>query len=264
LWQFLRTGADSKQLHAGKAAADGLLAAWLAQDGFTGARRIFDGEQGMAAGMSRDADPARLTDRLGERWALAETSFKYHASCRHTHPAADALLAVLGEHRLAPEQVVAVTAHVHQAAIDVLGRVDVPTTVHQAKFSMGTVLGTIAVLGRAGVAEFETCLGDARIAAFRDKVRMVRDDEVDTAYPARWIGKVTVATADGRTLAGRIDEPKGDPGNSLTGEEIDAKALHLALFGGAVAEGEASAAIARLRAIERQERVGPLLAREAR
>ena len=58
--------------------------------GFTGARRILDGAQGMAAGMSRDADPARLTDGLGTRWALAETSFKFHASCRHTHPAADA------------------------------------------------------------------------------------------------------------------------------------------------------------------------------
>jgi 2-methylcitrate dehydratase PrpD len=260
LWQFLRTGADSKQLHAGKAAADGLLAAWLAKDGFTGARRIFDGERGMAAGMSRDADPARLTDRLGERWALAETSFKHHASCRHTHPAADALLAVLSQHRLAAEQVAAVTAHVHRAAIDVLGGVDVPATVHQAKFSMGTVLGTIAVRGRAGVADFETCLGDARIAAFRGRVRMVRDDEVDAAYPARWIGKVTVATTDGRTLAGRVDEPKGDPGNSLTGAEIDAKALHLALFGATVGESEASAAIARLRTIERQECLGPLLA----
>ena len=36
----------------------------------------------MAAGMSRDADPSKLCDRLGTRWALAETSFKYHASCR--------------------------------------------------------------------------------------------------------------------------------------------------------------------------------------
>ena len=39
-----------------------------------------------------DADPSRLTDGLGTRWVTAETSFKFHASCRHTHPAADALL----------------------------------------------------------------------------------------------------------------------------------------------------------------------------
>ena len=71
LWEFLRDAADSKQLHTAKAAADGLTAAYLAQDGFTGAKRILEGAQGMAAGMSSDADPARLTDRLGTRWALA-------------------------------------------------------------------------------------------------------------------------------------------------------------------------------------------------
>ena len=100
LWEFLRDGADSKPLHAGKAAANGLMAAWLARDGFAGARQILEGVQGMGAGMSTDADPSKLTDRLGTRWALAETSFKYHASCRHTHPAADALLKAMQEHGL--------------------------------------------------------------------------------------------------------------------------------------------------------------------
>src|SRR5688500_2346092 len=79
LWEFLRTAADSKQLHTAHAAAAGLMSAYLAQDGFTGADRILDGPQGMAAGMSSDADAARLTDGLGTRWATAETSFKYHA-----------------------------------------------------------------------------------------------------------------------------------------------------------------------------------------
>ena len=57
--------------------------------------RILEGKQGMAAGMSSDADPAKLVDRFGSRWTVLETSFKFHASCRHTHPAADALLQVL-------------------------------------------------------------------------------------------------------------------------------------------------------------------------
>ena len=101
----------------------------------------------MAAGMSSDADPARLTDRLGERWATAETSFKYHASCRHTHPSADALLALMQTHGLKADDIAAVTTQVHQGAIDVLGRVTVPATVHQAKFSMGTVLALAAEYG---------------------------------------------------------------------------------------------------------------------
>jgi 2-methylcitrate dehydratase PrpD len=247
LWEFLRDGADSKQLHTAKAAGDGLLAAHLARDGVTGAKRILEGEQGMAAGMSTDADPARLTDGLGTRWATIETSYKWHASCRHSHPAADALLALLTRDPLSPEKIASVTARVHQGALDVLGQVTNPRNVHQAKFSMGTVLGLIAVHGRAGLDEFERyALGDARVADLRSRVSMLLDPEVDAAYPKRWIGKVDVATTDGRTLAARVDVPKGDPGNSLTRDEIADKAVRLARYRGAATDAEARAAIERI------------------
>ena len=237
LWEFLRDAADSKQLHTAKAASDGLLAAYLARDGFTGARQILEGKQGMAAGMSTDADPAKLTDGLGQRWTLAETSFKYHASCRHTHPAADALQQVVRAHGLTLADIAAVTAHVHHGAIDVLGPVTDPSTVHQSKFSMGTVLGLIGAFDRAGLAEFDAHFRNPEVVALRDKVTMVLDPEVDAAYPRRWIGKVTVVTTDGRQLHGRVDEPKGDPGNTLSRAEIEAKALQLAAYaGGATAD----------------------------
>ena len=264
LWEFLRDAADSKQLHAAKAASDGLMAAYLAQKGFTGARQILEGVQGMAAGMSTDADPARLTDRLGTRWALAETSFKFHASCRHTHPAADALLQVLEQNDLAIEQIAGVTAHVHQGAIDVLGPVTDPQTVHQAKFSMGTVLGLIAMFRKAGLTEFESHFRDADVVALRERVTMVPDAEIDAAYPARWIGRVTVQTTDGRTFAGRVDEPKGDPGNTLTRDELEQKALRLAAFSGAATESEMRSAFARIWTIAGCEHVGGLLGERRR
>jgi 2-methylcitrate dehydratase PrpD len=260
LWEFLRTAADSKQLHTAHAAAAGLMAAWLAKDGFTGADRIFDGPQGLAAGMSSDADPAKLTDGLGTRWATAETSFKYHASCRHTHPAADALAQVLREHRLQPADVARVVTHVHQGAIDVLGPVVDPVTVHQSKFSMGTVLALVARFGHAGLPEFDQHFRDAETIALRDKVEMALDPEVDGAYPRRWIGKVTVHTIDGRTLQGRVDEPKGDPGNTLTRAEITAKALQLAAFSGGAGPDEMRTAVQRLWQVAQWPRVGALLA----
>jgi len=259
LWEFLRDAADSKQLHTAKAAADGLMAAYLAQEGYTGAQRILEGAQGMGAGMSTDADPARLTDRLGKRWALAETSFKFHASCRHTHPAADALLQVVTEHQLRPEQIARVTAHVHQGAIDVLGPVTDPQTVHQAKFSMGTVLGLIAQFQNAGMKEFDEAFNDIGIRAFRDKVGMELDEEIDTAYPARWIGRVTVETVDGQRFEGRVDEPKGDPGNTLSREELEQKALRLAAFSGAASDEEMRAAFERLWQVAQAAQVGRLL-----
>jgi 2-methylcitrate dehydratase PrpD len=238
LWEFLSDGADSKQLHTAHAAAAGLTAAYLAADGFTGASKILTGPQGMAAGMSKDAQLAKLTDALGTRWTLAETSFKYHASCRHTHPAADALLKIMEEHGLSADEITSVTAHVHQGAIDVLGAVDIPRSVHQSKFSMGTVLALIALYGRAGLSEFDHHFQDPQVERFRALVRMQLDPEVDAAYPSRWIGKVTVHTQAGRKLEARVDEPKGDPGNTLSRPELEEKAIRLATHSKAATESE--------------------------
>jgi 2-methylcitrate dehydratase PrpD len=62
---------------------------------------------------------------------------------------------------------------------------------------MGTVLGLIAVYGRADVDAFERfALADPNVAAFRSKVLMKLDDEIDRLYPQRWVGKIADVTRD--------------------------------------------------------------------
>lgn len=246
LWEFMRDAADSKQLHTAKAAADGLLSAYLALDGFTGARRILEGDQGMAAGMSSDADPAKLTEGLGERWAVLETSFKYHAACRHTHPAADALLEGMQEHGLGVDDIARVRARVHGPAIDVLGPVTDPRTIHQSKFSMGFVLAQVALKGSAGIDDFtEEALEDPGLREFSERVEMVQDREVDAAYPERWIGLVEIETTSGETITSRVEVPKGDPDNTLSREEVEEKARNLAAHGGGASDEEMDRIISR-------------------
>jgi 2-methylcitrate dehydratase PrpD len=260
LWEFLRDAADSKQLHTAKAAADGLLAAYIAHQGFTGATRILEGAQGMAAGMARDANPVKLVEGLGERWGVLETSFKVHASCRHTHPAADALLQAMQDHQLTADEIARVRAHVHQAALDVLGPVTDPQTVHQAKFSMGFVLALIALYGHAGVADFTAAaLRDRQIRAFLGRVDMVLDPEVDAAYPERWIGLVEVETTDGRRFVSRVDVPKGDPGNGLSRPELVDKAVRLAAFQGGAMPQEVQRIVDRVWILDQQADVRDLL-----
>jgi 2-methylcitrate dehydratase PrpD len=260
LWEFLRDAADSKQLHTAKAAADGLLSAYIARDGFTGARRVLEGERGMAAGMSTDVDPAKLVDGLGESWAVLETSFKYHASCRHTHPAADALLQTMQEHQLAADDIERVRARVHAAAIDVLGPVTDPRTIHQSKFSMGFVLALAALRGRAGVNDFtEEALEDEELRAFHDRVEMVLDEEVDAAYPERWIGLVEIVTTGGERFTSRVDVPKGDPGNTLSPQEIEEKARDLAAYRDGASSEELGRIVERVRNLHREPDVRDLL-----
>ena len=260
LWEFLRDAADSKQLHTAKAASDGLLAAYLARDGFTGATRILEGEQGIAAGMSSDADPEKLVEGLGERWVVPETSFKFHASCRHTHPAADALLEGMRERGLGADQIAGVRARVHGAAIDVLGPVSDPRTIHQSKFSMGFVLALIAKRGSAGIDDFtEQALEDPELREFSQRVEMVFDPEIDAAYPQRWIGLVELETTDGEHITSRVDVPKGDPGNTLSREELEEKARSLAAFQDGATDEEMDRIIGRVWRLDREPDVRDLL-----
>ncbi|NKB76857.1 MAG: MmgE/PrpD family protein [Gammaproteobacteria bacterium] len=228
LWEFLKDAADSKQLHTAKASMNGLQAAYIARDGFTGAKQILEGEKGMCAGMLGEGNVSWITNQLGSRWAIIETSFKFHASCRHTHPAADGLLALRNEYGIDHANIVSIKAHVYQAAMDVLGAVKDPTTIHQSKFSMGFVLALIARYGRAGVNDFtDAALDDPINRQLHDRVEMIMDEAIDSAYPEKWSSKVVVALQDGSVYETLIDVPKGDPGNSLSREELAKKAIML-------------------------------------
>jgi 2-methylcitrate dehydratase PrpD len=163
------------------------------------------------------------------------------------------------QQNLKPSDIAKVETLVHQGAIDVLGPVIDPATVHQSKFSMGTVLALVAHYQFAGLQEFDQHFYDQEICSFRDRVTMILDPEVDGAYPQRWIGKVKVYLNNGDVLEGRVDEPKGDPGNTLSRAEITDKAMRLAAFSGGANPSEMSAAIERLWNIRNQSKIGQLL-----
>lgn len=181
------------------------MSAYEAQDGLLGAKDILLGNRGIAKGMAFGKhDPSKLVKNLGQDWKVTETSFKvgsdchcagsslqgvqYWASCRHTHPSADALLAVMQRHKLQADDIESVTAKVYSPAIDVLGPAAAGRTIHESKFSMGFVLGVIAINQRAMLGDFtEAALKDERIRSFQNKVTMKLDDGIDKAYPDRWV-----------------------------------------------------------------------------
>lgn len=259
LWEFLRDGAFSKQLHTAKAASDGLLAAYLARDGFSAATQVLEGKQGMGAGLSDGADAAKLSNAIGERWAVCQTSIKYHACCRHTHPAADALARLVQRHELSHEDIEHVTARVYQAAYDVLGSVTQPKSVHQSKFSMGFVLALIAVERRADVDSFsDAALRDPRLLDLARRVEMKVDAEVERAYPERWMSIVEVRTRNGEHLSEKVEVPKGDPENPLTRDELEDKALRLGAYAGGATPDEMRAVIERTWVLDSEPEIGDL------
>jgi 2-methylcitrate dehydratase PrpD len=133
-------GSMSKPLHAGKAAANGLLAATLASRGFTSNTDIVDTHQGFAATHTSTFEPEHL-DRLEGRWLINENLFKYHASCYLTHSAMEAAIAL----KVDPHDVESLSIVVPPGHLDVCGIAE-PRTGLEGKFSLRATV-TMALLG---------------------------------------------------------------------------------------------------------------------
>lgn len=124
---------------------------------------------------------------------------------------------------------------------------------------MPATLGLIAVHRRAGMTEFDGILEDEAVQEFMRRVDMVFDPEVEQNYPATWMGKVSVTTGGGTILRDRVEEPKGDPGNTLTRGEIEKKARRLAEYGG-VLDGDGWSRVSRkLWSVASLQEIGSLL-----
>ena len=256
LWEFLADGAMSKHLHAGQAASSGLLAADLARRGFTGARHILEGERGLFAATSSDARPERVTQGLAPgmtEYKITGVSVKPHASCRHTHPAIDAALALRQGHDLAPERIERVEVETYGAALALCDN-PAPETPYAAKFSLQYCVACALVRGRAGLADFEpVALEDEAIGRLLPRVRVGLDKGLDMCYPQEWPARVRVLTADEEALEALVRTPKGDPENPLSWAELEAKFRDLAL--GTAYEGASEAIIAAVRGLDQVPRM---------
>ena len=165
------------------------------------------------------------------------------------------------EHELRADDIARVTAHVHQGAIDVLGPVIDPQTVHQAKFSMGTVLGLIAGRGAAGLARVRrrTCAMPTS-SAFREQGPDGARSRGRRRLPERWIGKVTVETATAARSTAASTSRRAIRATRLSRAELEDKALRLAAFSGAATADEMRELCRRAWTLADAPTVGSLLA----
>ncbi|MEQ9518714.1 MAG: MmgE/PrpD family protein [Parvibaculum sp.] len=233
LWEFLETGAMTKHLHAGHAAEAGVRAAELAAFGFSGPPKILEGEKGFFRAACPDAKPDAVLSVLDAPWQLTITSIKPWPSCRHTHPAIDAAIAIRTEMKrrsLPIDAIEYVSVDVYQAAMDVCDRPD-PGSEYEAKFSL---YHTVAAALARDVVNFEAFGPDARndLAALRAKIAVKVADPYASAYPASWGSAVRLTLKSGEVITETRSNAKGDPEAPLSKAEMVAKAEMLLAHAG--------------------------------
>jgi 2-methylcitrate dehydratase PrpD len=257
LWEFLSEGAMSKQLHPGKAALNGILAALFAQRGFTGAEHIFEGEKGFFKATSSDYDFRGAVDDLGREYHMEGNSFKLHASCGHTHSALDAVLILLEETGVVPGEIEKVRVKLYSAALELLRNVTL-TSPYIAKFHIPFCIATTLKFGKVGLEAFtQERLNDGDLMKLMARVELASEEILDEEYPQKWGAIVEIMTKDGRTLSRRVEYPKGDPQNPFSQEEVSEK--FLSLTKGILPIEKSSSILNRILGLEEVERIDHLL-----
>jgi 2-methylcitrate dehydratase PrpD len=221
LWAFMAEGAMSKHLHAGRAAENGLAAAYLAAEGFTGAHAILESPKGFIAAMAEGADPAAIVANWGRPYGITQNWFKVYPSCGHTHTAVDLALALREE--VPVDQIRSVRAGVYQASADV-ARFRHPENAFQGRFSVAYCVASALRDGELTLASFEPeRLADPELNALIDKITVEVDPEINAGYPANYGAKLEIETVDGAWFGRQADNAASILPNSVSDEELLAK-----------------------------------------
>lgn len=204
-------GSMTKSLHPGKAAADGVEAALLAANGFTGPEGAIEGRRGLAALMTSDADLQEMLRGLGSNWETEANAFKPYSCGIVSHPVIDAAIALRGR-GITADQVKSVEVVVHPVVLDVMG-VQEPESGLRSKFSVYHCFAVGMLDGAAGPAQYsDERATDHEVVELRRKVTAVLDSSVaKDACVARVVlqdGAVEEVTIKHAT--GSIDSPMTD------------------------------------------------------
>ena len=209
-------GTPAKSVGVGNAARNGLLSALLAGKDFTGPPEPLTGVQGYYHALDETPQLGILTDRLGETWEIAKTSYKPYPCGFVVHPVLDCVLDWRRAHPEAAVDKITVFSNPLLAA-----RTDRPniSTSGQSQVSVQHAVAAALVTGKAGVAQFaQDCVNDPKVAALRGKVEVVRDESFPTIAAA-----VEIFTADGKTHKLTQRAARGSDANPMTDRDLEDK-----------------------------------------
>jgi 2-methylcitrate dehydratase PrpD len=184
-------GTMCKSFHAGKSAANGVLAALLAERGFDSTQEIIEGKKGFSRIYSDVAAPEQLNARLDQGWLIETNGHKPYACGVVLHPLIDAVIAIRNRDRIDPAAVSQISLRVHPFVLSITDVVD-PSTGLQSKFSTLHSAAVALVDGAAGIAQYsDERARDPLVARLRGKVKAVADESLgkDEAYAAIVTGK---------------------------------------------------------------------------
>ena len=224
-------GTMTKPLHAGNSARNGVVAAFLAQNGFTANENIMEGDFGFCSIFSGGNVKGIESNEqdLGETWHIISPgmSLKPYPCCRSTHSSIDACLYLKNVMRVDAGQIVKITCKTSPDHPK-LARFHRPQNAYEGKFSIPYCIATALLRGKISLEDFtDEKVTDPKTQALLSKVDFEYPDEYlkDTMNLTQ---EVVVKLSNGAEYSYKVDVPKGEPQNPMADEELSAKFIDCA------------------------------------
>ena len=233
-------GGMVKRMHAGRAAEAGVRMSRLAQRGFTGPRAAVDGRYGLLEVFGGEsAEPNRLTDGLGDTWAMDGLWVKVYPICGWIQGVVQLLSAMRGPAPVALDAVDKVV--VGTSAFAVKNNANpAPSDTMEAQYSIPYCCAVALNGDAADPNEFcGPAIDDPVRRAFASRVELRVDPESEAVYPARFGSRVELYFRSGERKQAATLDPHGTAADPCTDQEVVAKFMRLAALSNSRVEARA-------------------------
>jgi 2-methylcitrate dehydratase PrpD len=218
-------GTMTKPFHGGNAARSGIVAAMLVKDGFTATRDLFEGHLSFPVAFSgqKELGLARATETLGQPFAVVSPGInvKKYPACYATHRAIDALLHLIHEHDIVPDEVAAVHCFVPPRTTKLLFY-DHPCTELEGKFSMQFCMAVALIDRKVGLSQVrDDKVHDPQIKELMNKVTLsAHPDWIERESSETRPDVVRVTMKAGREYTYQVDKARGHADVPLSWEDL--------------------------------------------
>ena len=216
-------GAMTKSFHPGRAAQNGLLAALLAEKGYTSSTQGIEAKRGWANILSTSQNLGAITDGLGTCYEIQRNSYKPFACGLVVHPVIDGCIQLRNEYALTPGMIDRIDLAVHPIVMELTANRK-PRDGLEGKFSITYAAAIGIIAGRASEAQFsDEQVNDPALIAVRDKVEIATDPSLTQAQ-----ARVIIRLKDGRVVERFVAHAVGSVENPMTNAQLEAKFIELA------------------------------------
>ena len=209
-------------IFAGSGARNGVTAALLVHSGWTGVNDILSGPGNFLESYAPKADPATLTEKLGQRYEMAFVNIKKWSVGGPIQPTLDALENIFKRRSFNPEQVRQVIVRVATEGAAIVNNREMPDICLQHLIAVMMIDKTVSFHAAHDKARMQ----DPAVMRQRAKVQLVPSDEFQRLNPRR-VAVVEVTLTDGTLLSERVEAVRGTVENPMTRDEVISKARDL-------------------------------------